>query len=69
MHGANNPRDRFPLTTAAKTAKTGLAIGLAYGLAQDAVGYARGRKPGYVDFIQRRGRRRVEVEDQQKTTV
>ncbi|OBT72161.1 hypothetical protein VF21_08768 [Pseudogymnoascus sp. 05NY08] len=43
--------NRFPLATAARTAKTGLAIGLAYGLAQDAVGAMRGRRPGYVDFI------------------
>ena len=43
--------DRFPMATAARTAKTGLAIGLAYGLAQDAVGAMRGRRPGYVDFI------------------
>ncbi|RFU32702.1 hypothetical protein B7463_g3613, partial [Scytalidium lignicola] len=39
--------NRFPLTTAARTAKSGLAIGLAYGLAQDALGAARGRRPGY----------------------
>ncbi|OWP04805.1 hypothetical protein B2J93_4087 [Marssonina coronariae] len=37
--------DRFPITTAARTAKTGLAIGLAYGLAQDTVGALRGRYP------------------------
>ncbi|OBT87445.1 hypothetical protein VE02_04676 [Pseudogymnoascus sp. 03VT05] len=43
--------NRFPLATAARTAKTGLAIGMAYGLAQDAVGAMRGRRPGYVDFI------------------
>ncbi|KFX92863.1 hypothetical protein V490_05133 [Pseudogymnoascus sp. VKM F-3557] len=43
--------NRFPMATAARTAKTGLAIGLAYGLAQDAVGAMRGRRPGYVDFI------------------
>jgi len=49
--------NRFPLTTAARTAKTGLAVGLAFGLAQDALGAARGRRPGYVNFILRRGRR------------
>ncbi|KFX88301.1 hypothetical protein O988_09066, partial [Pseudogymnoascus sp. VKM F-3808] len=38
--------NRFPMATAARTAKTGLAIGLAYGLAQDAVGAMRGRRPG-----------------------
>jgi hypothetical protein len=54
--------DRFPVTTAARTAKTSLAIGVMYGLAQDAVGALRGRKPGYVDFIQRRGRRKAEID-------
>ncbi|KAH7319439.1 hypothetical protein BKA65DRAFT_102266 [Rhexocercosporidium sp. MPI-PUGE-AT-0058] len=54
--------NRFPITTAARTAKTSLAIGLAYGLAQDAVGVARGRPLGWVDFI-RRGGRRKEVAD------
>lgn len=48
--------DRFPIATAARTAKTGLAIGLVYGLAQDAVGAMRGRRPGYVDFLLGRGR-------------
>ena len=48
--------DRFPMATAARTAKTGLAIGLAYGLAQDAVGAMRGRRPGYVDFLFGSGR-------------
>jgi len=46
--------NRFPVITAARTAKSGLAIGLAYGLAQDAVGAMRGRKPRYVDWIQRK---------------
>ncbi|TVY56224.1 hypothetical protein LSUE1_G009100 [Lachnellula suecica] len=51
--------NRFPVATAARTAKTGLAIGLAFGLAQDAVGAAKGRTPGYVEFLLR-GRRRGE---------
>lgn len=50
--------DRFPITTAARTAKTSLAIGLAYGLAQDAIGAARGRPLGWVEFIRRGGRRK-----------
>lgn len=54
--------DRFPITTAARTAKSGLAIGLAYGLAQDAIGAAKGRRPGYVDFILRGGRRKAAIE-------
>ncbi|KAH8592129.1 hypothetical protein B0O99DRAFT_518199 [Bisporella sp. PMI_857] len=52
--------NQFPITTAARTAKSGLAIGLGFGLAQDAVGAARGRIPGYVNFL--RGRRRREAE-------
>jgi hypothetical protein len=59
--------DRFPITTAARTAKSGLAIGLLYGLAQDAVGAARGRIPGYVDFIQRKGRRKADIEQTSMT--
>ena len=55
--------DQFPVTTAARTAKSGLAIGLAYGLTQDAVGALRGRKPAYVEFIQRRGRRKADTSD------
>ncbi|PQE20430.1 tim17 Tim22 Tim23 Pmp24 family domain-containing protein [Rutstroemia sp. NJR-2017a BBW] len=54
--------NRFPITTAARTAKTGLAFGLIYGLVQDAVGAAKGRRPGYVDFITQRGKPRREHE-------
>ncbi|KAE8450663.1 hypothetical protein EG329_006007 [Mollisiaceae sp. DMI_Dod_QoI] len=54
--------NRFPVTTAARTAKTGLAIGLAYGLAQDAIAAAKGRRLAYVEFILRKGRRKVDVE-------
>ncbi|KAJ5037313.1 uncharacterized protein L3040_007489 [Drepanopeziza brunnea f. sp. 'multigermtubi'] len=43
--------NRFPVTTAARTAKTGLAIGVVYGLAQDAMGAARGRYPGYASVL------------------
>jgi hypothetical protein len=53
--------DRFPMVAAARTAKTGLAIGLAFGLAQDAVGALRGRRPGYVDFILRGGKRKSDA--------
>ncbi|MCJ1382934.1 hypothetical protein MMC17_006047 [Xylographa soralifera] len=42
---------RFPLITAARTAKIGLLSGLAFGLSQDALGLAKGRRPFYVDFI------------------
>jgi hypothetical protein len=60
LHIANEMTDRFPMVAAARTAKTGLAIGLAFGLAQDAVGVLRGRRPGYVEFILRGGRRKME---------
>ncbi|KAM0126761.1 hypothetical protein ACHAP3_009130 [Botrytis cinerea] len=43
--------NRFPIITAARTARTGLAFGIGYGLLQDAVGYARGRRLGYIDFL------------------
>jgi hypothetical protein len=59
--------DRFPITTAARTAKTGLAVGLAYGLIQDALSTAKGRPPAYVDFVLGRSRRqndRMEQMDQ-----
>lgn len=43
--------NRFPLATAARTAKLGAKAGLAFGLLQDAVGVARGRRIGYVEFL------------------
>ncbi|MCJ1246917.1 hypothetical protein MMC30_004128 [Trapelia coarctata] len=43
--------NRFPLATAARTAKIGLLSGLAFGLAQDALGLAKGQRPFYVDFL------------------
>ena len=35
---------------------------MAYGLAQDAIAAAKGRKPSYVDFIMRGGRRKATIE-------
>lgn len=43
--------NRFPLATAARTAKLGAKAGLAFGLLQDAVGVARGRRIGYIEFL------------------
>ncbi|TVY56994.1 hypothetical protein LCER1_G003327 [Lachnellula cervina] len=54
--------NRFPVATAARTARTGLAIGLAYGLVEDALGAANGRRPGYVDFLVRDRRRSAKAE-------
>lgn len=48
--------DILPLNTAARTIRTGLYGGLAFGFVQDALGLARGRRLGYVDFLL--GRRR-----------
>ncbi|APA09291.1 hypothetical protein SS1G_12074 [Sclerotinia sclerotiorum 1980 UF-70] len=62
--------NRFPITTAARTAKTGLAFGIGYGLVQDAVGYARGRRLGYVDFLMGAGRRGEKEESRyERTTI
>lgn len=54
--------DRFPLITAARTAKVGLLTGLAFGLVQDALGFAKGRRLAYVDFILGRNRSRKALE-------
>lgn len=43
--------DRLPLLTAARTCRVGLYGSLAFGLAQDMLGLARGRKLGYIDFL------------------
>jgi hypothetical protein len=51
--GAFSLWNQFPMTTAARTAKTGLRIGLGYGLLQDAFSLLQGRKIGYVEFIKR----------------
>ncbi|KAF2418686.1 hypothetical protein EJ08DRAFT_52815 [Tothia fuscella] len=42
---------RFPVTTAARTARTGLWIGLGYGLMQDCFSLLQGRRLGYVEFV------------------
>ncbi|KAL0935727.1 uncharacterized protein CTRU02_210318 [Colletotrichum truncatum] len=46
--------NRFSLPTAARTARYGLLFGLVYGGLQDAVGLARGRPVGYVEFVRKR---------------
>ena len=43
--------DRLPLTTAARTTKMGLLVGVGYGLAQDALSLVRGRRLDYVDWL------------------
>ncbi|EGP92619.1 uncharacterized protein MYCGRDRAFT_65284 [Zymoseptoria tritici IPO323] len=45
--------NRFPLPTAARTAKLGAKAGFGFGLLQDAVSLVRGRRVGYVEFVKR----------------
>ncbi|KAI9801848.1 MAG: hypothetical protein M1833_002162 [Piccolia ochrophora] len=52
--------NRFPLPTAARTAKMALTMGAGFGLFQDAIALARGHSVGYVDFLLGRKRRRRE---------
>ena len=53
--------DRFPLITAARTIRAGLLCGLGFGLVQDALGLARGRRPAYVDFLLGKNRRQRDM--------
>ncbi|MCJ1257748.1 hypothetical protein MMC24_005574 [Lignoscripta atroalba] len=55
--------NQFPLITAARTAKVGLISGLAFGLIQDILSLAKGRRLFYVDFLlgtNRRAKHRIE---------
>lgn len=52
--GAFSAIKRFPLHTATRTAKLGLVGGLSFGLLQDALSLAKGRKIRYVEFIKHR---------------
>jgi hypothetical protein len=45
--------NRFPVATAARTARMGLKIGLGYGIVQDLFSLAQGRKVPYVEFGKR----------------
>jgi len=49
--------NRFPLPTAARTAKTGLLLGVVYGLTQDALSLGRGNRLPYIDVLLRRFKR------------
>ncbi|KAI9672333.1 MAG: hypothetical protein M1817_003355 [Caeruleum heppii] len=59
--------NRFPIPTAARTAKSGLKFGLVFGLVQDVLALARGRRLGYVDFLLRRDRRALTTDGQAVT--
>ena len=45
--------NRFPVQTAARTATMGLKFGLAFGVLQDVLSLARGRRLGFVEFVRR----------------
>ena len=45
--------NKFPIPTAARTAKLGAKAGLAFGLLQDFLSLIRGRKIGYIEFVKR----------------
>ncbi|KUI70518.1 hypothetical protein VM1G_06567 [Cytospora mali] len=48
--------NRFSLPMTARTTKTALFVGLAYGGLQDVAGIARGRHIGYIDWVRRQFR-------------
>lgn len=51
--GAFSAWNRFPVETAARTALLGLKVGAGFGLVQDLLGFMRGRRLGYVEFVKR----------------
>ncbi|KAI9802463.1 MAG: hypothetical protein M1825_002848 [Sarcosagium campestre] len=55
--------NRFTVPEAARTAKMSLVVGLAYGLAQDAIGSLRGRRLHYVDTLTGRRNASGSVDD------
>ena len=55
--------DKFPIITAGRTIKAGFYSSLAFGLVQDALGLARGRRLGYVDFFMGNKHDRPEAEE------
>lgn len=55
---------------AARTTKTALVVGIAYGGLQDVAGILRGRPIGYAEFIKRRlGGSKNTVDESQKERV
>ena len=63
VYSANDAlSDVLPLNTAARTIRTGLYGGLVFGLAQDALGVARGRRLGYVDYFLGSSRNTAEMQ-------
>jgi hypothetical protein len=61
--------NRFPLPTAARTAKLGAKAGLGFGLLQDVVSLVKGRRVGYVEFVKRAAFGRSEPEEEQAEAV
>ncbi|KAI9658965.1 MAG: hypothetical protein M1821_001925 [Bathelium mastoideum] len=56
--------NRFPLPTAARTARLGLLVGLGFGVLQDGVAVMKGERVGYVDWVMgwRRRRRKLDMD-------
>lgn len=63
---ANGLSDRFPPITIARTARMGLAVGLGYGLLQDAVTLLRGQRLSYIEYFRNLPRR---FEDRRQRNV
>lgn len=55
--------DKFSFATATRTANIGGCSGLAFGLLQDALSLANGRRVGYVDFLLGRSRHHNDTEN------
>jgi hypothetical protein len=51
--GAFGAWNRLPIPTMARLARIGAKVGLAFGVAQDVIGLLKGRRLGYVEFVQR----------------
>lgn len=70
VSGAFSLWNRFSLPMAARTTKTALVVGIAYGGLQDVAGILRGRPIGYAEFIKRRlGGSKTAVDENQKERV
>ncbi|EKG13185.1 hypothetical protein MPH_09657 [Macrophomina phaseolina MS6] len=64
--GAWSLWNRFPPITIARTARMGLAVGLGYGLLQDAVTLLRGQRLSYIEYFRNLPRR---FEDRRQRNV
>ncbi|KAK3052989.1 hypothetical protein LTR09_006053 [Extremus antarcticus] len=67
--GAFSAWNGFPLPTAVRLAKMGAKVGLVFGVLQDGVSWARGRRLGYVEFAKRHVFGASSVEDAREEKV